>query len=437
MRKVVFILLFLSIFFFTGIPGMTINFLEEGVCPVYRPLLDDWKRFNVIYGGASSGKSYFEPQRKVLRTLEYKGYNSLCIRKVNATNHDSTYAEIEKRIYADFGEQTKDYFQINRSRGAEEITCVNGNKILFRGLDDVQKVKSITTKTGPIVSIWIEEATEITFEDLNQLNLRLRGKSHLPKQITLTFNPISALHWAKKYFFDIPLPGEMCTVLKTTYHDNPFLDEEDRAAIELLKTTDPLYYQVYGLGEWGIIGEIVFHNYVIEDFKYTADELKNKSYGIDFGYHFSTLISIGWRDEELYIFDEVYLKKKTNPEFIEHLNSFGDKYKNIDIVADSAEPDRIKEFKKAGYRVRPAKKGPGTIKMGVDFLVSKRLHIHKMKCPNTANEIQLFQHRKDKDGNVLDEFIEINDHCIDGIRYATEYLWGKFIPKVLINERLR
>jgi len=414
---------------------MMIKFHERVICPVYRSYLQDWKRYNVFYGGAGSGKSVFAKQRIILRTLQYDGYNSLIVRKIGADNHYTTFPEMESGIN-DWG--LNKAFKINRSRGAEEITCINGNKVIFRGLDDVEKLKSLVFKTGPLTNIWIEEATQTTHNDFKQLDLRLRGRSKTAKQITLSFNPISALHWSKKHFFDIPLDKSLCSVLKTTYLDNPFLEKEDIDAIERFKTTDPEYYKIYGLGEWGIIGNVVFHNYVIEDFRYRKEDLENVSYGMDFGFnHANTLVSMGWKDDELYIFDEVYLKKKSNPEFIEFVNDRKDRYNGTTITADSAEPDRIKEWNKAGYRVKAAKKGPGSLRMGIDFLRSVRIHVHKTLCPNTANEIQMFQYREDKEGNPDEKFIEINDDCIAAIRYGTEYLWGRFIPKVLINERIR
>lgn len=403
-----------------------IEFHEDVVCAVYRPYLDDHRRYNVFYGGASSGKSYFIAQRNVLRVIGELGHNYLVVRKVDKTNRVSTFALTKQIIYAwNLGH----LFRINQSDMS--ITCTsNGNQMIFKGLDDREKLKSITFERGILTDIWIEEATEPSLEDFKQLQLRLRGKSAVPKQITLSFNPISALHWAKEFFFDVPLAPDQCTILKTTYLDNEFLEDADREAIEDLKNQDLTYYKIYGLGEWGVIGNIVFHNYVVEDFAYTADDLENVCHGMDFGFvHASTLMSVGFRERDIYIFDEQYFKKHTNPEFIARVDG-SDFGKRERITADSAEPDRIKEWNKAGYRVRAAKKGPGTLRMGIDWLKSRRMHIHATRCPYTAREIPMYKHREDKDGNPTEDYVELFDDCIAGIRYATESLWSRSKAKV-------
>jgi len=120
----------------------------------------------------------------------------------------------------------------------------NGSQIMFSGLDDVEKLKSIEGVTG----IWCEEATELTQEDFEQLDLRLRGKTKYIKQIILTFNPISEQHWIKRVFFDDPIDGVF--TLHTTYLDNAFIDDEYKMVMENKKKTNPRYYNIYALGNW-------------------------------------------------------------------------------------------------------------------------------------------------------------------------------------------
>ena len=135
------------------------------------------------------------------------------------------------------------------------ISCANGNSVIFKGLDDTEKLKSITFPKGELTDIWIEEASEVQEEDFNQLDVRLRGKG-THKQIVLTFNPVSVLHWLKLRFFDRKDPRAV--VLKSTYKDNNFLDEDYKATLEGYKETDPYYYSVYCLGEWGVLGQTIF-----------------------------------------------------------------------------------------------------------------------------------------------------------------------------------
>lgn len=217
----------------------------------FLPLLKDEKhRYLVLYGGAGSGKSVFAVQRYIMRLMQKKLCNVLVIRAVAATHRDSTYA-LFRQIIRRWGVESLFICKSSEPR----ITCANGNSVIFKGLDDVEKLKSVTFPKGELTDIWIEEASEIEEKDFNQLDVRLRGKG-VKKQIVLTFNPISALHWLKRRFFDTRDPR--AAVLKTTYHDNRFLDEDYKRTLEGYRDTDPYYYAVYCLGEWGVLGKTVF-----------------------------------------------------------------------------------------------------------------------------------------------------------------------------------
>jgi phage terminase large subunit len=135
----------------------------------------------------------------------------------------------------------------------------NGNEIIFTGLDDVEKLKSIYN----ITIIWIEEASELDAIDFRQLDIRLRGRTESYKQIIFTFNPISITHWLKAEFFDKKKKNS--TTSHTTYEDNKFLDEEQIEVLEGFKETDPYYYQVYCKGEWGVLGKTVFPARIVTD----------------------------------------------------------------------------------------------------------------------------------------------------------------------------
>jgi phage terminase large subunit len=216
--------------------------------PIYYPLYKDTSRYLVLYGGAGSGKSVFAAQKVLFRVLKPKErHKYLVIRKVARTLRHSVFDQIKDTITAwGFSE----LFKINKTD--MEITCFNGNSIIFAGLDDVEKLKSIQGVTD----IWIEEASEVTQQDFQQLDLRLRGKTDSYKQIIITFNPVNILHWLKVEFFDKQRPN--VTVLKTTYLDNIFIDDEYRDVLTALKGSDPYYYTVYCLGEWGVVGSTVF-----------------------------------------------------------------------------------------------------------------------------------------------------------------------------------
>jgi phage terminase large subunit len=227
-----------------------INISKKVFNKKFIPLLDSQDRYLVLMGGGGSGKSVFASQKIVYRMLSEQGHRFLVLRKVAKTLRESVFMEFKKTIG---NWKLNHLFQIPKGVSSElHIKCVNGNEILFAGLDDVEKLKSISGITG----IWIEEASEINPEDFRQLDIRLRGKTKNYKQMIISFNPIDINHWLKKEFFDFKKPN--ATTIHSTYKDNKFLDEENIRVLEAFKETDPYFYQVYALGEWGVLGKTIF-----------------------------------------------------------------------------------------------------------------------------------------------------------------------------------
>ena len=214
----------------------------------YIPYLDNIDRYLVLYGGAGSGKSVFTAQRYIYKMLNQK-MNLLVVRATAKSNRDSTFALL-KRVISEWN--LTELFKINDS-DLRIKNKFNGNEIIFAGLDDVEKLKSTTFESGELTDVWIEEASEVQESDFNQLDIRLRG-GNSKKQIVLTLNPIDINHWIKTKLIDTG----RATFLKTTYKDNRFLDEEYIKLLESYKETDPYYYTVYCLGEWGVYGKTIF-----------------------------------------------------------------------------------------------------------------------------------------------------------------------------------
>ena len=217
--------------------------------PVYLPYLDNDDRYLVFYGGGSSGKSYFIAQRWIYKLIQPKRCNLLIVRQTGDTNRRSTFPLL-KQVIRNWN--LSEHFKINESD--MRIKCLlTGNEVAFAGLDDVEKIKSITFENGELTHEWVEEATECQEADINQLKVRLRGGKS-KKQMVLSFNPINIQHWIKKHFID----SGLATVCFSTYKDNKFLTDDDRKALEDLKYTDEYTYDVYCLGKWGILGKTVF-----------------------------------------------------------------------------------------------------------------------------------------------------------------------------------
>ena len=222
---------------------------------VYLPYLDNTDRYLLFYGGGSSGKSFYIAQRYVYKLLKPTKCNLLIVRQTGDTNRRSTFPLLKQVLSA---WNLSEYFKVNESD--MRIKCkLSGNEVAFAGLDDVEKIKSITFENGELTDIWIEEATECQEADINQLKVRLRGGKS-KKQMVLSFNPINIQHWIKRHFID----SGLATVCFSTYKDNKFLTDDDRKALEALKDTDEYTYNVYCLGEWGIIGKTVFNAQVIQ-----------------------------------------------------------------------------------------------------------------------------------------------------------------------------
>jgi phage terminase large subunit len=383
--------------------------IEVKVNKAYDFLGEYGPRFEVISGGAGSGKSYRVAQDCILGAVNSKR-RYLCVRKVAKTLRNSIFA-LFKEIIDEMG--LTPFFETNKTEMT--FTCVTGAKFILVGLDDVEKIKSI----HGITDVWIEEATELLEQDLDQLNLRLRGGLDT-KRIILTFNPIINTHWLKRRFFDTPSPD--VRTHKTTYKDNLFLDAAYVAQLEGLKDRDVNFWNIYAQGEWGEQGDNVFTRYLIHDFDYGAASLENVSYGMDFGFnHASALEACGMKDGELYVFDEFYRKGLTNRELIEHVKEFDPSFLSHKFIADSAEPARILEFQKEDFLMVPAVKGAMSLKDGIDYLRSIMIHVHKSNCPNLAREIGSYQYRVEKKtGERIDEFVEFNDDAIAALRYATE-----------------
>ena len=220
--------------------------------PVYRPYLYREERYLVFYGGAGSGKSFFVCQRYLMKLLEQSGRNLLVVRRVERANRSSTFP-LFQQVIRQWGLSA--YLKIFKDE--MRILCLlNNNEILFRGLADVERLKSITFSGGILTDIWIEEASEVTRAQFNQLDVRLRGRGK-GKQIVLSFNPVSANHWLKERFFDAP-PKNAAT-LHTTYLQNRFIDDDYKSVLEGYRFSDPYYYQVYCLGCWGVYGKTVFN----------------------------------------------------------------------------------------------------------------------------------------------------------------------------------
>lgn len=393
--------------------------------PCFREVDNCPKRYIILKGSAGSGKSVDTAQNYILRLMQDRGRNLVAMRKSDITNRDSTFAELTGAIYRMFGEKAEQYWQITRS--PMKLTCRhNGNQIIFRGMNDErqrEKLKSITFTRGKLTDVWLEEATEFTQADVEIIDDRLRGE--LPPgqfyQIRMTFNPVNKNHWIKKVFFDIPDPNVLTH--HSTYLMNRFIDDAYRARMERRRIVDPEGYQIYGLGEWGEIGGLILHNWEVRDISQNPADYDDFANGQDFGYnHANALLMLGYKDDDIYITKEMYEFEKDTAELIEKALSLGVDKKRV-MWCDSAEPDRIKMWQKAGFHhAKGVDKGgsAGSVKAQIDWLKQRRIFVHP-SCTNTIKELQQWKWKKDdKTGEYLDEPVAFQDDAMAALRYGVE-----------------
>ena len=379
-------------------------------------------------GSAGSGKSVNIAQDYIIKLSDpkYQGANLLVVRKVEETNRDSTFAELQSAAYKIYGEYTPMFWKINMNPLSME-SRITGNRIIFRGMKDTgqrEKVKSITFKRGKLCWIWIEEATELMAEDVDILDDRLRGdlsgNPNLYYQITMSFNPISSTHWIKGRYFD---RQDVETLAHhSTYLTNRFIDPAYHRRMERRKVEDPEGYRIYGLGEWGEVGGLILTNIDIHDFETKPEYFDAVYIGQDFGFnHANAILDIGWKDGEVYVRRELYVFEKDTTEILEMAEKAGVD-KRVEMFCDSAEPDRIKMWRRSGYRAVPVKKESGSVKAQIDWLKGRKIHIHP-SCVNTIKEVQQWKWKKDNQtGLWLDEPVEFMDDAMAALRYSVERL---------------
>ena len=372
----------------------------------------------IFFGGSSSGKSFFLTDKIVIDNLQ--GCNWLCCRNVARTIRNSIFNEITKSI-SNMG--VKKYYSINKSDMV--ITCkLNNKQILFCGLDDVEKVKSITPMDGVLERIFIEEATEVKREAYLQLKKRLRGRTQHSKHIFMAFNPILKTHWIYKDFFGqwednkTVYEDEDKLIVKTTYKDNIFLTADDRKLLE--DEADPYFYNVYSLGNWGVLGNVIFKNWRVEDLSDRISTFDNIRCAIDFGWNDPTAmlkLHLDNKRKRIYIIDEVYQQYMTDEMLLSTAREFfGRNY----VTCDSADPKTIDFLAVNGIMAVPAMKGADSIIRGIRWLQGYEIIID-VRCQNFKNEIEQLHWEEDKYGNVLERPASGNDHLAnDCLRYACE-----------------
>ncbi len=380
------------------------------------------KRYRVLKGGKGSKKSVTTAINMIYRLMKYPLSNLLVVRAVMNTHRDSTFAQLK------WAQQRLGVEELwsNTVAPLEMTYKPTGQKILFRGFDDVLKLASTTVPKGYLNFVWIEEAFEIPSEaDFDKLDLSVpRGSIPPPlfKQTTLTFNPWSGSHWLKKRFFDRELPDT--ATFSTNYLANEFLDDTDRAVFERMKNTNLRKYAVAGLGEWGVSEGLVFENYAVRRVEIPENERhKWKSFfGLDYGYTNDPTAFIAFKvnpeNKTVYVFDEFYGRRMLNCDIANEIKRRG--YAKERIRADCAEPKSNDDLRRLGIsRITPSVKGRDSILNGIARINEYRIFVDP-SCVNTVKELSSYIYDTKHRENGLIMPLDRDNHLMDAFRYAFE-----------------
>jgi len=401
---------------------LSIKIDPRTINPSYMDVYDCDTPIQIVYGGSSSGKSHAIARFTILWAL--KGRNILVARQVARTIRKSVFNELTKAISS--LKLTK-YFTINKTDLLIQSNMSDGC-IMFVGCDDEEKIKSVTPPVANAFDLlWCEEATELSESTFNQLRLRMRGKSKFKKKTILTFNPIYESHWIYKRWFIDEFDIAEVLIIKTTYKDNNFLASEEIKVLEDMKEVSPYHYDVYCLGNFGVLGSRIFENWTEE--RFNIQDLDFKVYiGGDFGFTVDPAAVIFTMYDEtnnkIYIFDEIYRKGLTNDKLAEAIKRKLELHGiNSVIYFDSAEPKSIHELRDHGVNATKATKGPDSLLKGIDWLLQNTMTVHP-NCTHTIEELKLYV-RQEKHGEIQVTPVDKHNHLMDSLRYATCSIWHK------------
>ena len=396
--------------------NINLKLKQELFVPKFFPLLFDYShRWEVYMGSAGSAKSYFITQKLIIRCCNEKIKVLVCRR--TATTIRNTCFSLFKDIIAKW--KLTPYIKIRESDF--NIKFPNGSEIIFIGLDEETKLLSL----NDIGTIFIEEAFEVPKNIVEQLNLRLRGKTK-NQQIIMAFNPISKHHWLHD-FCEVNPPTSF-TFIHSTYKDNPFLNAEYVAELEELYTRNPQKARVFCDGEWGIDADgLVFHNWKVQEFDH-AEINGQLMVGLDFGFvnDISAIVAsiMDEANKRIYIFKEWGATGKTNADLVKAITALG--FNKSTIIADSAEPKSIEEIKRAGInKIRACKKGPDSIMHGIQKLQNYEIIVHP-SCTGIQAEFENYTWQKDKHTDIyINKPIDDWNHFIDALRYSLQCVAAK------------
>lgn len=407
--------------------------IENLLAPCYLPLHADIQAgrhtFYNLPGGRGSCKLSTASLEIVDGLTKDPTANAIVFRRTGATLRESVYTQIQWAL-DELGVASVWRGSISPLRFTNTLT---GQQILFRGLDDAQKLKSIKPRHGVFKYVWLEEFSELNGENQVRSVLQsvVRGKGSFV--VFNSFNPpLSRSHWANLY---VEQPNERALTFRTTYLDIPpaWLGEEFLLEAARLKEINPTAYANEYLGEACGDGGEVFQNLEIREI--TDDEISEMQYfycGCDFGFSVDPAavlyLSYDKKYETLYFIDEIYQRGLSNAELADLIKQKGfDKdpagYEQT-IFCDSAEPKSCRDLKELGLRALPTPKWGGSVRYGVAWLQHRRIVIDPRRTPNAHREFTQYEYCRTRDGELTSDLPDKANHLIDSLRYSLSLVIG-------------
>ena len=372
--------------------------MEIKTTKVFEILLESDKRVNVFQGSSRASKTFNVLIYFVYKLLNENNKTLSIVRKTLPALKGSVLRDL-KEVLVLF-----DVYDPNKWHQADGYYELGTNLIEWHSIDDETKVRGRKRDY-----LFINEATEVTYDEYIQLVLRTSGL------IVLDLNPSLWQSW----IYDLEGREDVSYNI-ITYKDNPFLPETQVQEIEKLQTRDPNLWRIFGLGLKGMPTKMVFtHQQPYYDLPKDAKLL---GYGIDWGYADpATLVAVYKNGEGIYVEEKLYLKNATIPDFIYKLKDLGLNL-NDDFIADSANPQAIEELRRNGINCKPVRKN--SILHGIDLIKRNNFFVN-VNSTNLNTELQSYIWKTDKNNNNLDEPVDSHNHLIDGIRYVLEMKLGR------------
>lgn len=311
-----------------------------------------------------------------------------------------TMPHLKRGALRDFQEITQHLGGFGSWQKSDNIFRIGGGIIEFFSADDDGKVRG-----GKRDILFVNEGNLINYERYRQLAMRTR------QTVIIDYNPVAEF-WCHEHI----LKRQDILFKRSTYLDNPATPKKVIDDIERLKDIDPELYRIYALGLTGNIQGLIYSNFeLVNEF---PAECKRVCYGLDFGFSNdpTALVKFGYLHGEIFAEELIYETGLTNQDIARKFRELNI-YQGAEIFADSAEPKSIEEIRREGFNIRPAQKGPDSIRHGINLIKQHKVNLTKSST-NMDKERRNYRWKEDRDGNATDKPIDAFNHGLDALRYA-------------------